>query len=138
MENGRTLTLYILHCGNDARHHPDESVASVLSDEMKVSVVPLLGQFDFSVLFPDTKWKMFIYSDERLSKSVRQVLPLFLDSDYESISMFKVNKDHPNGSVFLISRLFKSGVVLKPDSIFPVGKCSNTNILDGFLFGGCE
>jgi hypothetical protein len=141
---GRTLTVFVLHCGDDLRHDPGRTATSVLNPESTTITLVQPGFRDLNSLYSYSDWKMFLFSDEWLSLDLVKALPLYLEQDtYNVISMFRFEQstDEKEPKISISPRLFLSGVTLKDMSFQPmdvqskVPILSYTNILDGFIFG---
>lgn len=78
-----------------------------------------------------TKWKMFIYEGEVLSKELIEAIPIFLKED--DFDVFKIYKKNDN-SFSISPRIFKSEIKLMDDCLLPVkGKYIMETILNGFI-----
>lgn len=138
------LTVFILHCGNDSLHRPDKVRESFSLVDRTVLFKEVESGTSFYGLVGGQKWKMFIYSNERLSLSLNAVLPLYLDQEtYTILSLFRVvNEDVRVVDDMVISispRIFRSELLIRRDSLelcdLQRYAVNCTNILDGFLIG---
>ncbi len=79
-----------------------------------------------------TKWKIYLYEGEFLSKDLKQSLPVFLEKGGDC-DCFSIYKSSPTG--FSISpRLFKGSVKVQDRCLLPVNEnLKITAILDGFI-----
>jgi hypothetical protein len=141
---GRTLTVFILHCGDDLRHDPEKTAKSVVDPVSTTITLVQPGFRDLNALYAYSDWKMFLFSDEWLSLDMVKALPSYLEQkEHNVISMFRLEQpiDQEDPKISISPRLFLSGVVLKDMSFQPadvqskVFNLSYTNILDGFIFG---
>jgi hypothetical protein len=145
---GRSLTVYILHCGNDRLHDIVKCSKNLFQEGMDVRIEPVPSGTAFSALECDTFWKLFLYSDERLSIDLLKSLPVYLSQDeYNVLTMFRISeselikdKNKNDLTISVSPRLFYGNVRLKNWSLEPASsedvKC--TRILDGFIIGKIE
>lgn len=78
----------------------------------------------------NTKWKMFMYSDEILSDELKEAIPIFLKEDkYDYFCIYK-----KTNIISYSPRIFKSKIKLMDDCLLPVkGKYVMETILNGFV-----
>jgi hypothetical protein len=142
---GRALTIYILHCGDDIRHDPENTVKNIVHSgvDFTVIVVPS-AHHNLNELLPDTHWKLFIYSDEWISKDLVKALPSYLEQDtYNVLSLFRLEypADKNDPKLSICPRLFTREILFKVYTLQPSEEqphgcvLSYTNIMDGFIFG---
>lgn len=143
---GRALTIYVLHCGDDSKHDPENTVKNLIGSDIdfRLEVVSSDAR-GMNHLLPDTHWKLFIYSDEWLSKDFVKALPNYLEQDqYNVLSMFRLEypvTDVKDPKLSVCPRLFTREIVFIGNSLVPSDEqphgciLSYANILDGFIFG---
>jgi hypothetical protein len=144
---GRTLTVFILHCGDERRHNPEKTARSVVNPlTTTITIVPP-GFRDLNTLHAYSDWKMFLFSDEWLSEQLVKVLPIYLEQeDFNVLStyrMVELENDRrykvDDLRVSISPRLFKSDIQLK-DFSFQWSSdqdivITHSIILDGFVIG---
>jgi hypothetical protein len=104
-------------------------------------LITSFGDIDFQLVLldnppdfnkkPDTKWKMFLYSNEYLEDDLQTSLKEYLQQDvYDYFNIYST-KDH---KFYVSPRLFKKEVVIENHTVYPksVG-LQYTSILDGFI-----
>lgn len=138
------LTVFILHCGNDSLHRPNDVRESFDMPDCTLVFEDVPSGTPFIGLFGEMPWKMFIYSNERLSHSLNKELPLYLaQPNFNVLSLFRMDNNDcvelEEMKISICPRIFRTDIILKQNSIevfdpllIPV---INTNILDGFLIG---
>jgi hypothetical protein len=142
---GRSVTVYVLHCGNDAIHDVVWVAKNLFETGMDLRLKFVPSGTSFVNLDCGTHWKLFLYSDERLSVDLMKSLPVYLaQNEYNVLSMFRITESelikdkNKNDLIISVSpRLFYGNVRLKNWSLEPASsedvKC--TRILDGFIIG---
>ena len=85
-----------------------------------------------------TEWKMFMYSNEYLSKQLIEAMPVILGAgnEYDYFSFYKLVVDNYTNKYGISPRLFKSDIKLRSNSVYPVDieSYKGITILDGFIF----
>jgi hypothetical protein len=127
--------VFIVNCGSHVLHDPDRSLLRLdeVFDVIGSEVID--GGTPFGDLKVEVDWKVFVYSDEFFSDGIIESLPLYLQSDFDILVLYKISLDKQR--FFLCPRVFRSKVPLRNDSLAPVSfeGFKTTRILDGFLMG---
>jgi hypothetical protein len=140
----KTLTVFILHCGDDLRHNPEKTAKSVVNPLTTTITLVQPGFRDLNALVPTTDWKMFLFSDEWLSNQLVEVLPIYLGQEtFNVLSAFRMvepvkGQDLDDLEISLCPRLFASDVRLKNFAFewdMEEGSIHHSKILDGFIIG---
>ena len=146
----KLLTVYILYSGDVNYWDFDRTVRSLVGGDVSeedFDIEVLKPGTDFNLLVPNTKWKMFLYSDEWLSKHLLETLPIYLTQDqYNVLSVFRMKdpgriRTQDDERISVCPRIFHSDIPLKPDSLVPdeenyhSGTLKYTRVFDGFVFG---
>jgi hypothetical protein len=125
------MTLYLIDSGNK---HADVERALKSLTSVQYSVVRLMGNVDFSTIQIPTEWGMFLYTDEWLSFTLDNALPVFLDSGYSVLNFYKMCTQEGEPKYFHCSRVFQRGVKIKSNSLEVEGdEVVAVTVLDGFL-----
>jgi|GEM_PF-3676764 hypothetical protein len=84
-----------------------------------------------------TGWKMFMYSNEYLSKQLVEALPILLkETKFHYFSFYKLILDQGITKFSISPRLFDSRIRLIGSSVYPVdiNSFNGITILDGFIY----
>lgn len=121
------LTLYVFFCeGFDPRH----TVRSVRTREDDQIIIR--HERDLSREKIETDWVGFLMADEKLDDRLSPALPVFLESDYECLVMFKKT----GGDKFYFTpRFFRNKVIFDQGTLLPVNikELRSTRVLNGLI-----
>lgn len=77
---------------------------------------------------------LVLYDNEYLEEDLRSVIPLYVDSKFDVVSLFSKTYDGIENKYHLSPRLFKGNMRIKQDRLYPeVEEFTHTRSLDGWI-----
>jgi hypothetical protein len=121
-----SLTLIIFECeGFDPKLTEDSAPHA--------EKVLVLKERDLSKVSINTEWFGYLMANERIDEQLSKALPVFFDSDWECLVLFKIG---PKVG-FITPRFFRKGIEFEPGNLYPKaidsGNVRTTRVLNGLI-----
>jgi len=131
------ITLYVITCDNPELHKPARAIKSfgdIVCFSYKINHRNLRMEMQSNPI--STEWYGYIFSDEKIDDTVREVLPIYLEQGgFDSLIIMKKEIIEDKPRITQAPRIFHKTINLEDNTFLPEhpDKCRFERMLDGWI-----